>query len=118
MIYLILMLIVSLGVALFAVQNAMMVEVSFMAWKFSTSLVMVIFGSLFAGMLIALFWMLKMKAQHYLQDKKLREQVGALENEKAKLNEEIKMLMHTQRQRVEAQQQPTAAANEVPVSKT
>lgn len=118
MIYLILMLIVSLGVALFAVQNAMTVDVSFMAWKFTTSLVLVIFCSLFAGMLIALFWMLKMKAQHYLQDKKLKAQVGVLEEEKAKLNEEIKMLMHTQRQRVEAQRQPTVETNEVPDSKT
>lgn len=117
MIYLILMLIVSLGVALFAVQNAMMVDVSFMAWKFSTSLVLVIFCSLFAGMLIALFWMLKMKAQHYLQNKKLKEQMDALEENNAKLNEEIKILMHTQRQRIEAQQQPTPETNEVSVSK-
>ena len=104
MAYLVLMLIVSVAVALFAVQNAMMVDVSFMTWKFSTSLVVVIICSLLAGIIISLFWLLKIKTQNYLQFKKMREQITELENKNSKLAEENKILMYTQKQRIEAQE--------------
>ena len=68
MIYVIIMCIVSLCVALFAVQNAMTVAVTFLAWNFTTSLVMVILSSLIAGLLIAFCWGLKLKTQHYLHE--------------------------------------------------
>ncbi|MDD4320349.1 MAG: lipopolysaccharide assembly protein LapA domain-containing protein [Acidaminococcaceae bacterium] len=101
MIYVILMCIVSLGVALFAVQNSVAVAVTFLAWNFQTSLVMVILSSLIAGLFIALCWGLKLKAQHYLRDRKLQEQIVNLEDEKNKLQEKIEMLMYTQKQRLE-----------------
>ncbi|NCD08259.1 MAG: LapA family protein [Negativicutes bacterium] len=112
MAYLILMLVVSVAVALFAVQNAMMVDVSFMAWKFSTSLVVVIICSLLAGIIISLFWLLKMKTQNYLQFKKMREQIAELENKNSKLAEENKILMYTQKQRMEAQEYDKATIKE------
>lgn len=112
MAYLILMLVVSVAVALFAVQNAMMVDVSFMAWKFSTSLVVVIICSLLAGIIISLFWLLKMKTQNYLQFKKMREQIAELENKNSKLAEENKILMYTQKQRIEAQEYDKATIKE------
>jgi len=102
MIYVILMCVVSLGVALFAVQNSVAVAVTFLAWNFQTSLVMVILSSLIAGLFIAFCWGLKLKAQHYLRDRKLQEQIASLEEEKNKLQEKIKMLMYTQKQRLEA----------------
>ncbi|MGE4589786.1 MAG: lipopolysaccharide assembly protein LapA domain-containing protein [Acidaminococcaceae bacterium] len=105
MAYLVLMLIVSVAVALFAVQNAMVVDVSFMAWKFSTSLVMVILLSVLSGIIITLFWMLKMKTQNYIQLKKLREQISELEGKNTKLKEENSMLMHAQKQRLDASQE-------------
>ena len=102
MAYLVLMLVVSLTVALFAVQNAVTVDVSFIAWKFSTSLVMVILLSVLAGIIIALFWMLKMKTQNYLNIKKLKEQIEALQKDAEKLTEENRMLKHSQKIRTEA----------------
>lgn len=101
MAYLVLMLVVSLTVALFAVQNAVTVDVSFIAWKFSTSLVIVILLSVLAGIIIALFWMLKMKTQNYLNIKKLNEQIAALQKDAEKLAEENRMLKHSQRIRTE-----------------
>ncbi len=105
MAYLVLMLIVSVAVALFAVQNAMVVDVSFMAWKFSTSLVMVILLSVLSGIIITLFWLLKMKTQTYLQIKKLKDQLVELESKNSKLKEENDMLMHVQKQKLEAAQE-------------
>ncbi len=105
MAYLVLMLIVSVAVALFAVQNAMVVDVNFMAWKFSTSLVMVILLSVLSGIIITLFWLLKMKTQNYIQLKKLKDQMGELEGKNLKLKEENDMLMYAQKQRLEATQE-------------
>lgn len=99
--YLIFMLLISLAVALFAVQNAMSVNVTFLAWSFSTSLVMVIILSLLAGIIIATFWLLKQKTTSYMQTKKLKEQITELENKNAKLIEENSMLMHVQKQKLE-----------------
>lgn len=101
MFYLIFMLLISLAVALFAVQNAMSVNVTFLAWSFSTSLVMVIILSLLAGIIIATFWLLKQKTTSYMQTKKLKEQITELENKNAKLIEENNMLMHVQKQKLE-----------------
>ncbi len=103
MIYVIIMCIVSLCVALFAVQNSMTVAVTFLAWNFTTSLVMVILSSLIAGLLIAFCWGLKLKTQHYLHDRRRQEQITTLEDENTKLQEEIEMLMYTQKQRLAAQ---------------
>ena len=49
MLYVILMGIIALLVAIFALQNAMAVEVSFLFWHFSMSLALIILGCLLAG---------------------------------------------------------------------
>jgi lipopolysaccharide assembly protein A len=41
-----------LGVLIFAVQNAVVVDVNFLAWRFSTSLALVIFIALLTGWII------------------------------------------------------------------
>lgn len=93
---LILVIVLSMVVALFAVQNAVTVSLSFVFWSFSASLVLVIFGAFLMGVLVAMCFMLAMKAKHYLQDKKLHEEMAQLQAENKRLEEQIAMLQHTQ----------------------
>lgn len=93
---LILVIVLSMVVALFAVQNAMTVSLSFVFWSFSASLVLVILGAFLMGVLVALCFMLAMKAKHYLQDKKLREEMTQLQAANKRLEEQVAMLQHTQ----------------------
>ena len=93
---LILVIVLSMIVALFAVQNAVTVSLSFIFWSFSASLVLVIFGAFLMGVLVATCFLLAMKAKHYLQDKKLHEKMAQLETDKKRLEEQVAMLQHTQ----------------------
>lgn len=93
---LILVIVLSMIVALFAVQNAVTVSLSFVFWSFSVSLVLVIFGAFLMGVLVATCFMLAMKAKHYLQDKKMREEMAQQQAENKRLQEQISMLQHTQ----------------------
>ena len=86
---LILVILLSIIVAIFAVQNAVAVSLNFIFWSFSSSLVLVILGSFLIGVLVATCFLLAMKARHYLQDKKMQE-------ENKRLEERIAMLQHTQ----------------------
>lgn len=94
--FLILVIIICMLVALFAVQNAVAVSLNFVLWSFSTSLVLVILGSFLMGVLVATCFMLTMKAKHYLKDKKMREEMQQLESENKRLQERVTMLQHTQ----------------------
>ncbi|WP_455264937.1 LapA family protein [Phascolarctobacterium sp.] len=94
--FLILVIIICMIVALFAVQNAVAVSLNFVLWSFSTSLVLVILGSFLMGVLVATCFMLTMKAKHYLKDKKMREEMQQLEAENKRLQERVAMLQHTQ----------------------
>ncbi|MCD8174629.1 MAG: LapA family protein [Phascolarctobacterium sp.] len=91
--------IISIFVALFAVQNAINVDLHFFLWNFSTSLIMVILGSFFIGILVGCFYLLMVKARHYMKNKKIREEIEGLQAEKKALEEKVTMLMHTQIQR-------------------
>lgn len=93
---LILVIILSIVVAVFAVQNALTVSLNFIFWSFSSSLVLVILGSFFIGVLVATCFLLAMKARQYLQDKKTQEQMSKLQAENIRLQERIAMLQHTQ----------------------
>ena len=99
---LILVIILSIVVALFAIQNALTVSLNFIFWSFSTNLVLVILGSFLIGLLVATCFLLAMKARHYLQDKKMQEEMEALRNENKRLEERIAMLQHTQMLHTEA----------------
>lgn len=83
MLYIILMGLIALFIAIFAIQNAIPVEVSFLAWHFSMSLVLIILGCLLLGFILASLWTLKIKAGHYMKDRKLKNQLRDLEAEKA-----------------------------------
>lgn len=94
--FIILTVLISIGVAIFAIQNAISVPVNFFVWHGDSSLVLVILGSFLAGVLVATFYLLMVKARHYLADKKLHEEIDQLKKDKKVLEERINMLMHTQ----------------------
>lgn len=106
--FLILVIIICMLVALFAVQNAVAVSLNFVLWSFSTSLVLVILGSFLMGVLVATCFMLTMKAKHYLKDKKMREEMQQLQAENKRLQERVAMLQHTQLLHNEAAQADAA----------
>lgn len=93
---LILVILISMLVAIFAMQNLLVVTLNFVFWSFEASLVLVILGSFLMGLLAATFFMLMMKARHYLADKKLKNELQRLETENKRLNEKITMLQHAQ----------------------
>jgi putative membrane protein len=99
MFYLIFSGVVCILVALFAIQNAMTVEVQFLFWTFTTSLVLVIFSCFLAGVLVTSLWVLKIKASHYLKDRKRKATIKDLEDEKAAIEEKLEMQMHAERQK-------------------
>lgn len=94
--FLILVIIICMIVALFAVQNAVAVSLNFVFWSFSASLVLVILGAFLMGVLVATCFLLTMKAKHYLKDKKMREEMQQLQAENKRLQECVAMLQHTQ----------------------
>ena len=94
--FLILVIIICMIVALFAVQNAVAVSLNFIFWSFSASLVLVILGAFLMGVLVATCFLLTMKAKHYLKDKKMREEMQQLQAENKRLQERVAMLQHTQ----------------------
>lgn len=106
--FLILVIIICMIVALFAVQNAVAVSLNFVFWSFSASLVLVILGAFLMGVLVATCFLLTMKAKHYLKDKKMREEMQQLQAENKRLQERVAMLQHTQLLHNEAAQ-PEAA---------
>ena len=94
--FLILVIIICMIVALFAVQNAVAVSLNFVFWSFSASLVLVILGAFLMGVLVATCFLLTMKAKHYLKDKKMREEMQQMQAENKRLQERVAMLQHTQ----------------------
>ena len=90
--FLILVIIICMIVALFAVQNAVAVSLNFVFWSFSASLVLVILGAFLMGVLVATCFLLTMKAKHYLKDKKMREEMQQLQAENKRLQERVAML--------------------------
>ena len=94
--FLMLVIIICMIVALFAVQNAVAVSLNFVFWSFSASLVLVILGAFLMGVLVATCFLLTMKAKHYLKDKKMREEMQQLQAENKRLQERVAMLQHTQ----------------------
>lgn len=111
--FLILVIIICMIVALFAVQNAVAVSLNFVFWSFSASLVLVILGAFLMGVLVATCFLLTMKAKHYLKDKKMREEIQQLEAENKRLQERVAMLQHTQLLHNEAAQAEAAKKAEL-----
>ncbi len=100
--YLLFTVLVSIIVALFAVQNAIGVALNFFVWSFQSSLVIVILGSFLLGILVAGCYLLMVKARHYMLERKLNDEIAKLQKEKKTLEEQVAMLMHNQKLRNEA----------------
>ena len=114
--FLILVIIICMIVALFAVQNAVAVSLNFVFWSFSASLVLVILGAFLMGVLVATCFLLTMKAKHYLKDKKMSEEMQQLQAENKRLQERVAMLQHTQLLHNEAAQAEAAATQAEPAA--
>ena len=96
--YLLFTLIISIIVAVFAVQNAADVTVGFLMWTVSDQPCCGNFGRLaLLGRAGQGFFTLMLKAKHYLYNKSLKFEIDQLKKENAKLKEEKEMLMHSQR---------------------
>lgn len=94
MFYMIIMGILSLCVAIFAVQNAVSVEVSFLFWHFSMSLALIIIGSLLIGLVLSGLIALKVKAGHFMKERRLKGQIKALEEENAENRRKMGTVPH------------------------
>jgi uncharacterized integral membrane protein len=71
----------AIGIAIFAVQNsnAPLVMIKLILWRFETSLIYTILGSLGVGILIALFFWIPRAIRVAIQIKELKKQVKNLE---------------------------------------
>lgn len=76
-----LMLAIVIGVAIFAVQNssAPLVTMRFLFWKFETSLIYTLLGSMGAGILVALFFWIPKAIKSSIRSKELKKQIENLE---------------------------------------
>lgn len=115
--YLLITVLISIVVALFAVQNAVNVSLNFFVWSFNASLVIIILGSFLLGIVVETFYLLMVKARHYMQDKKMNEELARLQNENKMLEERIAMLMHNQKLRSEEKQSSAGLTEQNSVEK-
>ncbi len=74
-------LMVVIGIAFFAVQNssAPLVTMRFLFWKFETSLIYTILGSMGAGILMTLFFWIPRTIKSSIRSKELKRQIENLE---------------------------------------
>jgi uncharacterized integral membrane protein len=110
MLYMVVMAVVAILVAVFALQNTMVVELSFLTWTFTTNLVVVIVGSAIAGMIIASLWGLKLKAQHMWRNMKKNSEISGLEDERALLRKKVQELTDANAKLLQAQTATATAA--------
>lgn len=110
---LVLALVFSLLVAVFAVQNADPVTVHLLTWRFDTSLVIVILAAaaLGAALLALLGVFAQLRLGFLLKSTRgrvgqMQKELTALENERARLQEEVARLDHELRSGRESRQTP------------
>lgn len=72
-----LMLVIIIGVAIFAVQNssAPLVTMRFLFWKFETSLIYTILGSMGVGILMTFFFWIPKAIKSSIRSKELKKQI-------------------------------------------
>jgi uncharacterized integral membrane protein len=112
MLYMVVMAVVAILVAVFALQNTMVVELSFLTWTFTTNLVVVIVGSAIAGMIIASLWGLKLKAQHMWRNMKKNSEISGLEDERTLLRKKVQELTDANAKLLQAQTATATAASQ------
>jgi len=89
MLYLLVAFAFSFLVAVFAIQNALPVNVSFVMWSFQTSLVIVILGAATFGALAVISLAIPMQIRARWDLKKVRQRQGELEAEVKTLQERL-----------------------------
>lgn len=89
MLYLLVAFAFSFLVAVFAIQNALSVNVSFVTWSFQTSLVIVILGAATFGALAVISLAVPMQIKARWDLKKARQRQGELEAEVKTLQERL-----------------------------
>jgi len=87
---LVLALLFALLVAIFAVQNAMLVLVGFLHWEFEISLALVILGSTAAGALVVFLLGLVQQVGRGMKIREYRNRILRLETELGTLQQEMK----------------------------
>ena len=96
MVFMILTAIVAVLVAVLALQNSMMVDLTLFMWSFRLNLVLVVLISVICGFLLALAWGIKVKTQSMWKMRKLNEQIALLEDDKRILREKVEQLIIAQ----------------------
>ena len=96
MVFMILTAIVAVLVAVLALQNSMMVDLTLFMWSFRLNLVLVVLISVICGFLLALAWGIKVKTQSMWKMRKLNEQIALLEDDKRILREKVEQLIKAQ----------------------
>lgn len=76
-----LILLIVIGIVIFTVQNsnAPFVNIKFLLWRFETSLVYTIFGSIGAGVLITLFFWIPRAVKASIRSRELKREIKNLE---------------------------------------
>jgi uncharacterized integral membrane protein len=76
-----LILVMAIGIAIFAVQNsnAPLVIMKFLIWRFETSLVNTLLGSVGIGILVTLFFWIPRAIKSSMRSKELKKQIENLE---------------------------------------
>ena len=88
--------IVAVLVAILAVQNSMMVDLTLCMWSFQLNLVLVVLLSVICGLLLGIVWGLTVKTRSMWQTRKLNEQIALLEDDKRILRDKVEQLMKAQ----------------------
>ncbi len=96
MVFMILTAIVAVLVAVLALQNSMMVDLTLFMWSFRLNLVLVVLISVICGFLLALAWGIKVKTQSMWKMRKLNEQIALLEDDKRILRDKVEQLIKAQ----------------------
>ena len=96
MVFMILTAIVAVLVAVLALQNSMMVDLTLFMWSFRLNRVLVVLISVICGFLLALAWGIKVKTQSLWKMRKLNEQIALLEDDKRILREKVEQLIKAQ----------------------
>jgi uncharacterized integral membrane protein len=75
------MLLITIGIAIFAVQNSNipLITIKFLMWRFETSLIYTVLGSIGIGILITLFLWIPKAVKASIRSKELKKKIENLE---------------------------------------
>ena len=91
-VYLILALVIAIIAVIFALQNTAVVTISFLVWKVTGSLSLVLLVTLAIGVLIGVLFLIPSAIKSSFQASGQRKQLGALEKELAEVKTQVQRL--------------------------